>query len=112
MQSSDTLMFMLVVIKWIWKKLLTPLALRNQVYKYLMPSIKFKYILYQILNAWIIIGILQQLHGSFMIIAWLISGSIGIMLPRYMKKTWVGKQFMGKDIWFAVNKEKSYFFKN
>lgn len=48
--------------------------------------------------------ILKQLHGSFMVTAWLISASIGVMLPRYMKKTWVGKQLMGKDMWFALHR--------
>lgn len=48
-------------------------------------------------------GVLKQLHGSFMVIAWLIAASIGVLMPRYMKKTWVGKQLMGKDMWFAVS---------
>ena len=39
-----------------------------------------------------------------MVTAWLISASIGVMLPRYMKKTWVGKQLMGKDMWFALHR--------
>jgi hypothetical protein len=35
--------------------------------------------------------------------AWLMTGSIATLLPRYMKKTWVGKQLMGKDLWFFVS---------
>lgn len=47
-------------------------------------------------------GVLKQLHGSFMVIAWLMAASVGILLPRHMKKTWVGKQLFGKDRWFIV----------
>jgi len=48
-------------------------------------------------------GILKQLHGSLMVIAWLMAASVGVLMPRYMKKTWVGKQFMKKDLWFVVS---------
>lgn len=48
-------------------------------------------------------GVLKQLHGSFMVIAWLMAASAGVLMPRYMKKTWVGKQFMKKDLWFVVS---------
>lgn len=37
-----------------------------------------------------------------MVVAWLIAASIGILIPRHMKRTWVGKKFMGKDRWFVV----------
>ena len=49
-----------------------------------------------------------MLHGSFMVAAWLISASIGTLLPRYMKKTWVGKQLMGKDMWFFVSTHSTW----
>ncbi|KAI9554365.1 hypothetical protein GHT06_019637 [Daphnia sinensis] len=48
--------------------------------------------------------ILKQLHGSFMVVAWLIAASVGVLMPRYMKKTWVGKQFMKKDLWFVFHR--------
>jgi hypothetical protein len=48
-------------------------------------------------------GVLKQLHGSFMVIAWLMAASVGMLMPRYMKKTWVGKEFMKKDLWFVVS---------
>ena len=37
-----------------------------------------------------------------MVIAWLMAASIGVLMPRYMKRTWVGKQIMKKDRWFIV----------
>nr|CAH0100345.1 unnamed protein product [Daphnia galeata] len=48
--------------------------------------------------------VLKQLHGSFMVIAWLMAASTGLLMPRYMKKTWVGKQFMKKDLWFVYHR--------
>ncbi|VVC86910.1 unnamed protein product [Leptidea sinapis] len=45
--------------------------------------------------------LLLKLHGSFMIAAWIGTASLGILLARYFRKTWVGKTFGGKDIWFA-----------
>lgn len=46
--------------------------------------------------------LLIRLHGSFMLAAWLGTASVGILLARYYKQTWVGHQLFGKDIWFAV----------
>lgn len=46
---------------------------------------------------------LIKLHGAFMVAAWLFSASLGILFARYFRLTWVGKQFMGKDLWFVVS---------
>ncbi len=54
-------------------------------------------------------GVLKQLHGSFMVIAWLMAASVGMLMPRYMKKTWVSKQFMKKDLWFVVSSFNQFF---
>lgn len=48
--------------------------------------------------------LLLKLHGSFMIVAWLGTSSIGIVLARYFRQTWVGRQLGGKDIWFAYHR--------
>lgn len=45
--------------------------------------------------------LLLRLHGAFMIIAWIGTASIGILMARYFKQTWVGSQLCGKDQWFA-----------
>ncbi|TMW54575.1 hypothetical protein DOY81_000369 [Sarcophaga bullata] len=45
--------------------------------------------------------LLLRLHGSFMIAAWIGTTSLGIILARYFKQTWVGSQTCGKDQWFA-----------
>ncbi|XP_055318321.1 putative ferric-chelate reductase 1 homolog isoform X3 [Sitodiplosis mosellana] len=42
-----------------------------------------------------------RLHAAFMITAWIGTASIGILLARYFKQTWVGSQLCGKDQWFA-----------
>lgn len=47
--------------------------------------------------------LLLRLHGAFMIVAWIGTASIGILLARYFKQTWVGSSACGKDIWFAVS---------
>lgn len=48
--------------------------------------------------------LLLRLHGAFMIVAWIGTASIGILLARYFKQTWVGSSTCGKDIWFAVSR--------
>ncbi|KAL0811036.1 hypothetical protein ABMA28_010316 [Loxostege sticticalis] len=48
--------------------------------------------------------LLVKLHGSFMILAWLGASSIGILLARYFRQVWVGRQLGGKDIWFAYHR--------
>lgn len=48
-------------------------------------------------------GTLVKLHGAFMVTAWMFAASCGILFARYFRHTWVGKQFMGKDLWFVVS---------
>lgn len=43
-----------------------------------------------------------RLHAAFMLVAWIGTASVGILLARYYKQTWVGSQLCGKDQWFAV----------
>lgn len=43
------------------------------------------------------------IHGSFMIVAWIGSTSIGVFAARYMRQLWQGKQVFGKDVWFIVH---------
>lgn len=47
--------------------------------------------------------LLLRLHGAFMITAWIGTTSLGILLARYFKQTWVGSQMCGKDQWFVVS---------
>lgn len=48
-------------------------------------------------------NLLLRLHAAFMLVAWIGTTSIGIILARYFKTTWVGSQLCGKDQWFAVS---------
>lgn len=50
-----------------------------------------------------------RLHAAFMIVAWIGTASVGILLARYFKQTWVGSQLCGKDQWFAVRFTSKYF---
>ncbi|XP_044263845.1 putative ferric-chelate reductase 1 homolog [Tribolium madens] len=45
--------------------------------------------------------LLIRLHGSFMLAAWIGTVSVGILLARYYRNTWVGSSLCGKDLWFA-----------
>ncbi|KAG5873690.1 hypothetical protein JTB14_016858 [Gonioctena quinquepunctata] len=45
--------------------------------------------------------LLIRLHGSFMLAAWIGTASLGILLARYYRQTWVGTTMMGKDLWFS-----------
>jgi len=46
---------------------------------------------------------LYRIHGAFMIAAWICYAGSGMLVARFYKKTWVGKQSCGKDIWFSVS---------
>ncbi|EFX80429.1 hypothetical protein DAPPUDRAFT_304120 [Daphnia pulex] len=48
-------------------------------------------------------GTLVKLHGIFMVTAWMLAASCGLLLARYYKLTWVGQQIMGKDLWFVYH---------
>ncbi|XP_018428077.1 PREDICTED: putative ferric-chelate reductase 1 [Nanorana parkeri] len=41
-------------------------------------------------------------HGALMLIAWMTTGSIGMVMARYMKSA-AGKPFLGKAIWFQTH---------
>lgn len=45
--------------------------------------------------------LLLRLHGALMLTAWIGTASLGILLARYFRQTWVGSQLCGKDQWFA-----------
>ncbi|KAM6953128.1 putative ferric-chelate reductase 1 [Aplochiton taeniatus] len=42
-------------------------------------------------------------HGALMLIAWMTTGSLGMIIARYMKGMSKGNQFCGKDLWFLVH---------
>lgn len=48
-------------------------------------------------------NILIRVHGALMLASWIGTASIGILLARYYKQTWVSSQLCGKDHWFAVS---------
>ncbi|XP_045066240.1 putative ferric-chelate reductase 1 [Coregonus clupeaformis] len=45
-------------------------------------------------------------HGSLMLIAWMTTGSLGMIIARYMKGVAKGKHHFGKDVWFLSDWEK------
>ncbi|XP_066547802.1 putative ferric-chelate reductase 1 isoform X2 [Amia ocellicauda] len=42
-------------------------------------------------------------HGALMLIAWMTTGSIGMIMARYFKKIAHGQAVCGKDIWFLAH---------
>ncbi|XP_030580571.1 putative ferric-chelate reductase 1 [Archocentrus centrarchus] len=42
-------------------------------------------------------------HGSLMLIAWMTTGSLGMMVARYLKKMAKGEKLCNKDVWFVVH---------
>lgn len=50
-----------------------------------------------------------RLHAAFMLTAWIGTASVGILLARYFKQTWVGSPLCGKDQWFAVSVKLIFF---
>lgn len=47
--------------------------------------------------------LLIQLHGCFMIVAWMGTAAVGLVLARYFKNEWTDKKLFGKDLWFVVS---------
>lgn len=45
-------------------------------------------------------NLLFRLHGALMIAAWIGTASVGMLVARYYKHTWVGRQLAGLDLWF------------
>ncbi|XP_062835626.1 putative ferric-chelate reductase 1 isoform X2 [Anolis carolinensis] len=41
-------------------------------------------------------------HGALMLIAWMTTGSVGMIFARYLKKS-IKKTLLGKDIWFQIH---------
>ncbi|XP_062297929.1 putative ferric-chelate reductase 1 [Scomber scombrus] len=44
-----------------------------------------------------------KVHGSLMLIAWMTTGSLGMMVARYLKGLAKGQNLWGKDVWFLVH---------
>ena len=45
-----------------------------------------------------------RLHGLLMVCAWIGCAGVGMILARYFKNTWRGKQLGGKDLWFVFHR--------
>ncbi|XP_008208684.1 putative ferric-chelate reductase 1 homolog isoform X1 [Nasonia vitripennis] len=45
--------------------------------------------------------LLIRIHGGLMLASWIGTASVGMLLARYYRQTWVASQLCGKDQWFA-----------
>lgn len=51
-------------------------------------------------------SILNCVSGSLMLIAWMTTGTLGMMVARYLKKMATGTTMCNKDLWFVVSHRK------
>ncbi|KAM9827299.1 putative ferric-chelate reductase 1 [Neosynchiropus ocellatus] len=42
-------------------------------------------------------------HGALMLIAWMTTGSLGMMVARFLKGFAAGQKLWGRDVWFSVH---------
>ncbi|XP_053493075.1 putative ferric-chelate reductase 1 isoform X2 [Ictalurus furcatus] len=42
-------------------------------------------------------------HGCLMLIAWMTTGSMGMLIARFLKRAAPGQRFCGKDFWFVAH---------
>ncbi|GFS20214.1 ferric-chelate reductase 1 [Elysia marginata] len=47
---------------------------------------------------------LIQAHACLMIIAWMLSGSIGLAIAKFFKKQWPDKTIFGLKVWFQIHR--------
>jgi hypothetical protein len=46
---------------------------------------------------------LVMIHGSFMIVGWILCTSLGIFSARFGKRLFFGRKLFNKDIWFVIH---------
>ncbi|XP_023333943.1 putative ferric-chelate reductase 1 homolog isoform X2 [Eurytemora carolleeae] len=48
--------------------------------------------------------IMIQLHGLFMVVAWVGCAGIGKIIAKHFKQTWKGSKVFGADVWFQLHR--------
>merc|ERR1719369_1283463 len=66
--------------------------------------VSFKHVVKDVVTVSAKSDIFFKLHGVFMLFAWLCCAGTGMILARYFKQTWKGKQILGKDRWFQAHR--------
>ncbi|KAG5268650.1 hypothetical protein AALO_G00214890 [Alosa alosa] len=46
---------------------------------------------------------IMKAHGALMLIAWMTTGSLGMLIARYLKAVTKGRGCLGKDLWFLAH---------
>ncbi|XP_076146840.1 putative ferric-chelate reductase 1 isoform X2 [Alosa pseudoharengus] len=46
---------------------------------------------------------IMKAHGALMLIAWMTTGSLGMLIARYLKTATKGRGCLGKDLWFLAH---------
>ncbi|XP_025094880.1 putative ferric-chelate reductase 1 [Pomacea canaliculata] len=47
---------------------------------------------------------LVKLHGCLMTLAWIMAGSVGLLMARFYKDAWKTKTLCGVKVWFAIHR--------
>jgi len=47
---------------------------------------------------------LVKAHGCLMLVAWMMCGSLAIIMARYYKPMWPNDRFCGQRVWFAIHR--------
>ncbi|KAK5859411.1 hypothetical protein PBY51_020966 [Eleginops maclovinus] len=48
--------------------------------------------------------ILMKLHGSLMLLAWMLTGSVGTFIASFYKPDWPKQTLLGQKVWFQVHR--------
>ncbi|XP_029309279.1 putative ferric-chelate reductase 1 [Cottoperca gobio] len=48
--------------------------------------------------------ILMKLHGALMLLAWMLTGSVGTFIASFYKPDWPNKTLLGQKVWFQVHR--------
>ncbi|CAG11649.1 unnamed protein product [Tetraodon nigroviridis] len=47
---------------------------------------------------------LLKIHGALMLLAWMLTGSVGTFIASFYKPDWPSKTLLGQKVWFQVSK--------
>ncbi|XP_071384389.1 putative ferric-chelate reductase 1 [Centroberyx affinis] len=48
--------------------------------------------------------IIMKLHGALMLLAWMLTGSVGTFIASYYKPDWPNQTLLGQKVWFQVHR--------
>ncbi|XP_034559367.1 putative ferric-chelate reductase 1 [Notolabrus celidotus] len=49
-------------------------------------------------------SILMKMHGALMVVAWMLTGSIGTFIASYFRSEWPNQSILGEKVWFQLHR--------